>query len=62
MAIIIQKTSESLQQYYKDKSPLSNNNTDDFNGANNTDSFNFEVKITGGTGNDTIKMLKQLYY
>ena len=58
MAIIIQKTSESLWQYYKDKSALSNNNTDDFNGANNTDSFNFEVKITGETGNETIKMLK----
>ena len=58
MAIIIQKTSGSLWNYYKDKSALKNNNIDDFNGANNTDSFNFEVKITGETGNDSVKMLK----
>ena len=42
------KTSGSLWQYCKDK-PAVDNNDDivDFNGANATNSFNFQTKITG---------------
>ena len=45
------KTSGTLWQYCKDI-PAVNNNGDvvEFNGANVTDSFNFESKITGHTG------------
>ena len=47
------KTSESLWQYCKDISAVSNTgDIVDFNGANATDSFNFETKITGQTNND----------
>ena len=47
------KTSGSLWQYCKDI-PAINNNGEivNFNGANATDSFNFEVKVTGQTGNN----------
>ena len=47
------KTSGSLWQYCKDI-PAVNNNGDivDFNGANATDSFNFNAKITGQTDDD----------
>ena len=47
------KTSGSLWQYCKNI-PAINNNCDivEFNGANATDSFNFQEKITGGTGNN----------
>ena len=42
------KTSGSLWQYCKD-TPAVDNNDDivDFNGANATNSFNFQTKITG---------------
>ena len=44
--IIIQKTSGSLWQYCKEISAVNNNgNIVDFNGANATDSFNFETKF-----------------
>ena len=51
--IIIQKTSGSSWQYCK-KIPAVDDNGDvvDFNGANATDSFNFETKITGQTDNN----------
>ena len=47
------KTLESLWKYCKEI-PAVNNNGDviDFNGANATDSFNFQTKITGQTNND----------
>ena len=47
------KTSGSLWQYCKDI-PAINDNGEivNFNGANATDSFNFEVKVTGQTGNN----------
>ena len=47
------KTSGSLWQYCKDISAVSNaGDIVDFNGANATDSFNFETKVTGQTNND----------
>ena len=51
--IIIQKASGSLWQYCKEIAAV-NNTGDivDFNGANATDSFNFETKITGQTDNN----------
>ena len=50
------KTSGRLQQYCKDIPPVDNNNAIvDFTGANLTDSFNFEAKITGQTGVDGTK-------
>ena len=50
------KTSESLQQHYKDI-PTVNNNGEivEFNVANATDSFNFKAKITGQTENNGTK-------
>ena len=47
------KTSGSLWQYCKDI-PAVNNNGDivNFNGDNDTDSFNFKAKITGQTNDD----------
>ena len=51
--IIVQKTSGSLWQYCKKIAAV--NNTGDivnFNGANATDSFNFETKIAGQTDNN----------
>ena len=46
------KTSGSLWQYFKDIPAVNNNNSMvDFAVNNLTDSFNFEVKITGQTGN-----------
>ena len=47
------KTSGSLWQYCKDI-PAVNNNGDivNFNGDNDTDSFNFKAKITGETNDD----------
>ena len=49
------KTSGSLWQYCRDI-PAVNNNGDivNFNGANATDSFNFEIKITGETNDNGI--------
>ena len=51
--IIIQKASGSLWQYCKEIAAV-NDTGDivDFNGANATDSFNFETKITGQTDNN----------
>ena len=47
------KTSGNLRQYCKDILAVSNNgDIVDFNGANATDSFNFEAKITGQTNDD----------
>ena len=47
------KTSGSLWQYCKDIPAVNNNgDVDDFNGADATDSFNSEAKITGRTNND----------
>ena len=44
------KTSGSLWQYFKDIPAVNNNNSMvDFAVNNLTDSFNFEVKITGQT-------------
>ena len=40
----------SKHQCCKDESALSNNNIVNFNGANNTDLFNFKVKTVGQTG------------
>ena len=49
------KTSVSLWQYCKEiPAVYDNGNIIDFNGANGTDSFNFETKITGQTNNDGI--------
>ena len=50
------KTSGSLWQYFKDIPAVNNNNSMvDFAVNNLTDSFNFEVKITGQTGNNEKK-------
>ena len=47
------KTSGSLWQYCKDIPAVNDNGAIvDFNGANATDSFNFEIKITGQTAAD----------
>ena len=47
------KTSGSLWQCFKDTPAVNNNRAIvDFNGANATDSFNFETKITGQTDNN----------
>ena len=46
------KTSGSLWQYYKDIPVVNNGNIAEFNGANTTDSFNFQAKITGQAGNN----------
>ena len=47
------KTSGSLWQYFKDIPAVNNHNSMvDFAVNNLTDSFNFEVKITGQTGNN----------
>ena len=49
------KTSGSLWQYCKEVPAVDNaGDIVDFNGANATDSFNFETKITGQTNNDGI--------
>ena len=61
------KTSGSLWQYCKDIPAVSNaGDIVDFNGANATDSFNFETKITSQTNNGRINVeimvpLKYLY-
>ena len=53
------KASGSLWQYCKEIPTINNNGAiADFNGANATDSFNFETKITGQTNGDGIMMLK----
>ena len=62
------KTSGSLWQFCKEIPAVNNNGgIFDFNGANDTDSFNFTTKITGQTDNNgridnlnngTIKILK----
>ena len=50
------KTSGSLWQYCKDIPPLNDNNeVIDFRGNNDTNSFNFKVKITGETGDNGTK-------
>ena len=41
----------SLWKYCKHESDLSNHNIADFNGVNNTDLFNFKVKVTSQIGN-----------
>ena len=47
------KTSGSLWQYCKDTPAVNkNDNIVDLNGANATDSFNFETQITGQTDNN----------
>ena len=47
------KTSGSLWQYCKEIPTVNDaGNIADFNGANATDSFNFETKITGQTDDD----------
>ena len=47
------KTSGSLWQYCKDKPAVNNDGAIvDFNGGNDTDSFNFKAKITGQTNDD----------
>ena len=46
------KTSGSLWQHYKDISVVNNGNIAEFNGANATDSFNFQAKITSQAGNN----------
>ena len=49
------KTSGSLWQYCKEIPAVNNEgNIVDFNGANATDSFNFQTKITGQTNNDGV--------
>ena len=54
--IIIQETSGSLWQYYKDLPAVDNDYAIvDFTDNNLTDSFNFKVKVTGQTGNDGTK-------
>ena len=51
------KTSGSLWQYCKDIPAVSNaGDIVDFNGANTTDSVNFETKITGQTNNGRINV------
>ena len=50
------KTSGSYWQYCKDIPAVDNNNVIvDFTDKNCTDSFNFQVKMTGQTGNDETK-------
>ena len=47
------KTSGCLWQYYKDMPAVNNNgNIVDFTSTNTTDSFKFEIKITGQTNDD----------
>ena len=46
------KTSGSLWQHYKDIPVVNNGNIAQFNGANATDPFNFQAKITGQAGNN----------
>ena len=47
------KTSGSLQQYCRDIPAVNNDgNIVEFNGANATDSFNFQAKITGQIGDN----------
>ena len=61
------KRSACLWQYYKEI-PAVNNNIDivNFNGANATDSFNFETKITGQRNNngriDNVQIIVPLKY
>ena len=54
------KTTGSLWQYCKDISARNNNNNEitEFTGDNTTDSFNFEAKVTGRTGDDGTKDVK----
>ena len=61
------KKSGSLWQFCKEIPAVNNNsNIVDFNGANATDSFNFETKITGHTNNDgrinNVKIMVPLKY
>ena len=46
------KTSVSLWQYCKELPVLNNGNIVDFTSTNTTDSFKFEIKITGQTNDD----------
>ena len=46
------KTSGSLWQHYEDILVVNNGNIAEFNGANATDSFNFQAKRTGQAGNN----------
>ena len=47
------KTSGGLWQYCKDMPAVNNNgDTVDFSGANTTNLFNFQTKITGQTNNN----------
>ena len=49
------KTSGSLWQYCKDIPAVNDDgNIINFNGTNNTDSFNFKNKLTGETNDDGI--------
>ena len=49
------KTSGGLSQYCKETAAVNNEGAIvDFNGANATDSFNFETKIAGQTNDDGI--------
>ena len=52
------KTSGSLWRYCKDEQALNNDDIVDFNGANNTDSFNFKERVTGQANNDGTKYVK----
>ena len=61
------KKSGSLWQYCKDIPAVNNNgNIVDFNGAEDTDSFNFKAKITGETDDDgdinNVKIMVPLKY
>ena len=48
------ETSGSLWQYRKDIPVVDNDGNINFNGANNTDSFNVKNKLTGQTNDDGI--------
>ena len=60
------KTSGSLRQYCKDILAVNNDNIVEFNGANDTDSFNFKTKLTGQTDNngriDNVEIMIPLKY
>ena len=61
------KTSESLWQYCKDIPPVNNNDDiEDFDGTNETSSFEFKSKITGQTNNngriDNVETMVPLKY
>ena len=64
--VIIQKTSGSLWQYFKDIPAVDNNNVIvNFTDNNLTDSFNFKVKMTGQTednGTKNVEIIVPLKY